>query len=166
MASYGTVTITPDVWTITYLTNPVDLANGLSGIPSLAAGYAVIFDMGRTGNIQVTTMNMLFNLDIVFLNADHNVTEVWRNVAPGQILETEYPAAYFIEMNAGEASGIEVGDTAIVNTTSSDPTDDPITHGASTLSAQWVQFLLLGLAALPAVIGIGKEMVGVIRGKQ
>lgn len=159
MASYGTITYGLNTWTITYLTNPTDLANGLSGVNALSPGYAVLFDMNSSSIITVTTMNMLFNLDIVFTNASGVVTEVWRNIAPGQVFQTEHPAMYFIEMNAGEAVGVEVGDTGVVVVTSTDPTDDPITTTPSTMTAQWFQYVLMGIMALPAVIKVGSALL-------
>ena len=62
MSQSGTLTLGTSTWQITYLNDPVAMAQGLSGVASLNSGYAVLFDMGAEQIIQVTTEDMLFNL--------------------------------------------------------------------------------------------------------
>ncbi len=47
--------------------------------------------------------------DIAFLSEDLVVTEIYRNVQPGYLVHSTVPGRYFIEVNADELEGIEVG---------------------------------------------------------
>ncbi len=94
---------------------PWELTQGLGGLPGLAAGTGMFFDLGYPRVIEVTTVPMLFPLDIAFLSDDFRVTEVYRNVLPGYLVTSASPARFFIEVNAGELDGIDVGDEAAVS---------------------------------------------------
>jgi hypothetical protein len=74
----------------------------------------MFFDTGYEQIIQVTTVPMLFPIDIAFFSESLVVTEVYPNVEPGFIVTPTSPARYFLEVNAGELEGIEVGDNAQV----------------------------------------------------
>jgi uncharacterized membrane protein (UPF0127 family) len=123
MSQNGTLTIGAKTWQITYLNDIISMAQGLSGVTTLAPSSGVLFDLGTPTTIQVTTEQMLFPLDIVFFNfyglagAPSNnigmkVTEIWRNVQPGLVQSVVTPSEYFLEINAGEAADINVGDNA------------------------------------------------------
>jgi len=71
----------------------------------------MLFDLGYERPLQVTTEPMLFPLDIVFIGEDLKVIDVVQDVEPGNILNHDTPARYFLEMNAGEAEGVEPGDS-------------------------------------------------------
>jgi len=72
----------------------------------------MLFDLGYTRQVTVTTRPMLFDLDIVFLDDDLRVSGVFGNVPPDREITTE--CRYFLEVNAGEAAGVELGDQAQV----------------------------------------------------
>ena len=59
---------------------------------------------------------MLFNLDIIFINSTEGVVGVARNAGPSHTPTFDagegLGARYFLEVNAGEAEGIVVGDGA------------------------------------------------------
>jgi len=63
----------------------------------MPAGTGMLFDLGIKQTIQVTTVPMLFNLDIAFFSEEFVVTEVCRNVAPGYLVTSTLPARYFLE---------------------------------------------------------------------
>jgi uncharacterized membrane protein (UPF0127 family) len=97
-----------------------ELTTGLSGIESMPAGTGVLFDLGVDyKTIQIDMTRMLFPLDIIFINSTQGVVGVMRNVQPGETdvrLENEtLPGARcFLEVNAGEAQGIEPGDNIAI----------------------------------------------------
>lgn len=95
-------------------TTPGELTQGLGGLAELAPNTGMFFDTGYEQIIQVTTVPMLFPIDIVFLSESLAVTEVYPNVEPGFIITPTSSARYFLEVNVGELEGIEVGDTAQV----------------------------------------------------
>ena len=82
----------------------------------------MLFDMGQEQAITVTTVPMLFPLDIVFLNNYLMVNGLALNVAPGYIVTTEAdaPARFFLEVNAGEAVAALKGQQASLNVVSSE----------------------------------------------
>ncbi len=110
------VTIGATSWAITLATSSADLLAGLSGIASLDAQTGMLFDMGNDQSAISINMNaMLFSLDIVFVSAAGSVVGVLRNVAPGD--EVAFNAGggagarYFMEVNANEAIGVNIGDS-------------------------------------------------------
>jgi uncharacterized membrane protein (UPF0127 family) len=96
---------------------------GLSGRESLPpqTGMLFVFDDGRASAFWMK--DMLFPLDFVWIGADCTVVDITENVpnpAPDTpdsalpIYESAAPAAYNLEINAGEAAqfGLKVGDEA------------------------------------------------------
>lgn len=111
------VTIRDKQWTVSVASTPTELLAGLSGVASIAEWTGMIFDMGiDQKRMGINMQEMLFPLDIIFIGATTGVRGVMRNVQPGEegvtfIAETTPGARYFLEVNAGEAEGIEVGDS-------------------------------------------------------
>lgn len=115
MPGQTTVTIGDKQWTVSIATTIAELAAGLSGVASMPAGTGILFDLGSDrSSISVNMNQMLFPLDIVFINSITGVVGVLHGVQPGD--ETVFQAGvtigarYFLEVNAGEAEGVEVGD--------------------------------------------------------
>ena len=115
MAGQATVKIGDREWSTDVATHPWELSQGLGGILGLPAGTGMLFDLGWEQTIEVTTMPMLFPLDIAFMSEDLSITELYLNVVPGYIVTSQLPARYFIEVNAGELADIEVGNQAEVS---------------------------------------------------
>lgn len=116
MPGQATVTIGERQWTVSVATTPAELTAGLSGIASIPAGTGILFDMGvDRSSIPVNMSEMLFALDIIFINSSVGVVGVLHDVQPGDEAlfqaDTVAGARYFLEVNAGEAEDIEVGDT-------------------------------------------------------
>ena len=65
--------------------------------------------LGIEQAIEVTTVPMIFPLDIAFLSEDMTITEVYRNIEPGYIVTSQLLVRYFLEVNAGELADIEAG---------------------------------------------------------
>ena len=115
MAGQAVVRIGDKEWLTDMATLPWELEQGLGGLPELPPGTGMLFDMGFEQTIHVTTVPMLFPLDIAFLSEQLTVTEVYHNVEPGYLVTSTQPARYFIEVNAGELEGIEPEDTVSVD---------------------------------------------------
>ncbi len=111
----ATVTIRDTVWQVDVAETASERSQGLSNVPAMSAYTGMLFDMGSEQIISIQTENMLFSLDVLYLNESLVVTEVKENVLPGQSsVLSELPARYFMEVSAGEFSGIGIGDAATV----------------------------------------------------
>lgn len=114
MAGQVNVTIGSHMW-VAYLANEAwELTQGLSNLASMDAGSGMFFDTGYQHLISVQTLQMLFNLDIAFINEDFKVVEIHRNVPNSQEFTATELARYFLEVNAGEMADIDVGDDVVV----------------------------------------------------
>jgi len=114
MAGQAVVTIGNKEWLTDIATFPWELSQGLGGLVELPSNSGMFFDVDFEQIIEVTTIPMLFPLDIAFLSEDMTVTEIYRNVGPGYIVTSQSPARYFLEVNAGELAGIEPGTSVSV----------------------------------------------------
>ena len=114
MSGQAIVTIRDKQWQAGIADTPWELTQGLGGLAELAPNTGMFFDTGYEQIIQVTTVPMLFPIDIVFFSESLAVTEVYPNVEPGFIVTPTSLARYFLEVNASELEGIEVGDIAQV----------------------------------------------------
>ncbi|MDD5500786.1 MAG: DUF192 domain-containing protein [Candidatus Omnitrophica bacterium] len=109
MAGQAIVRIGDREWAVDVAAMPWELSQGLGGLSTLPAGTGMLFDLGWEQTIEVTTVPMLFPLDIAFLSEEMVVTEVYRNVEPGYIVTSQAPARYFLEVNSGELADVEAG---------------------------------------------------------
>ena len=114
MTGQAVVTIRDKQWQVSVASTPQELVNGLGGVEGIPPGTGMLFDTGWEQIIQVTTVPMLFPIDIAFFSQSLAVTEVYRNIEPGFIVTPTVPARYFIEVNAGELESIEAGDVALI----------------------------------------------------
>ena len=114
MPGLSVVKIRENEWQCFVANQPWELAQGLGGCLELAPGAGMLFDCGWEQTIYVTTVPMLFALDIAFLSEELTVTEVYQGVWPGYVVASQSPARYFIEVNAGEMSSIAPGDQAMI----------------------------------------------------
>ena len=114
MAGQAVVKIKDKEWLVSIATAPWELEQGLGGLPELPTGTGMLFDMGVEQTIHVTTVPMLFSIDIAFLSEELMVTEVYHDIEPGYLVTSAQPARHFIEVNAGELEGIAPEDTVSV----------------------------------------------------
>lgn len=113
----GTVTIRGVQWQVSIAETIPELTAGLSNIASIPAYTGMLFDMGSDTTINVTTADMLFNLDIAYISPELVVTGVALDVPPGS---TDVGLGrYFLEVNAGElaAAGVVEGDGVTIQIT-------------------------------------------------
>jgi len=150
MAGQATVKIGDTEWLVDVATQPWELSQGLGGLSGLLAGTGMLFDLGWEQIIEVTTVPMLFPIDIAFISDDLKVTEVYRGVEPGYIVTSQLPARYFLEVNAGEMADIEVGSQAEISL---------LSIGNAAAAPDWtpVMFGFMGFML------IGVFMIGIVR---
>jgi uncharacterized membrane protein (UPF0127 family) len=159
MPGQATVTIKDKQWQVGVANTPWEMAQGLGGLPELAPDTGMLFDLGWEQTVQVTTVPMLFNLDIAFLSEGFVITEIYRSMEPGYVMTSTSPARYFLEVNAGELEGIDSGDLALVELL---PLEElPVT------TTDWVSimislmgFLVMGIIAVSIAQDLVKDMLG------
>jgi uncharacterized membrane protein (UPF0127 family) len=152
MPGQATIAIRDKVWTVNIADTPWELAQGLGGIPELSARTGMLFDLGWEQTVQVTTVPMLFPLDIAFFSDEFVATEVYRNIEPGYMVTSTLPARYFLEVNAGELDGIDAGDRATVE----------VILPAQTAVPDWVSALsgFMGLMVIGIItVSLAKDLV-------
>ena len=156
MLGQGTITIQNTTWQVSIAADPVDLTQGLGGLASIEEGTGELFDLGVSQIIQVTTVPMLFALDIAFLDENLVVTEVYRDIQQGYLVTSQQPARYFLEVNAGELASVNPGDQAAAEVT--------LPPVINTSSAGWLDLvntfvpLLMGMAFLGMLIPLVKSL--------
>ena len=83
---------------------------GLSGRKSLKAGSGMLFIFEQAGRNCMWMRGMLFELDIIWLNANKNIVKIEENVSPRtypKLFCAQLPASYVIELNSGEVKAKE-----------------------------------------------------------
>lgn len=115
----ATVTVDGNVWTVSVASTYSELLAGLSGVASIFAGTGMLFDMGSDQDyISVNMSEMLFSLDILFVNSSGGVVGVLRDVVPGEAVAFSrgngLGARFFMEVNAGELVDVSVGDSVVI----------------------------------------------------
>jgi uncharacterized membrane protein (UPF0127 family) len=151
MLGQGKITIQNTTWQVSLAVDPADLSAGLGNLPGLTAMTGELFDLGQLQIIQVTTVPMLFALDIAFLDENLIVTEVYHDIQPGYLVTSQQPARYFLEVNAGECAEVKIGDQVEVEVTSQPVISTSGTTGWLDLIKSWMP-LLLGIAFLGMMI--------------
>ena len=119
MPGQAIITIRDKQWTCSVANIFAELTTGLSGVPSMPPGTGMLFDLGYDQkHIDIDMSQMLFPLDIIFINSTQGVVGVMNNIEPPlpATLDNEVlpGARFFLEVNAGEAEGIEVGDDVAI----------------------------------------------------
>ncbi|MDP2955178.1 MAG: DUF192 domain-containing protein [Longimicrobiales bacterium] len=114
MPGQAVVTIGSRQWSVALATTLEEITQGLGGVEAIAPGTGMLFDVGQDQVIQVTTVPMLFDLDIVFIHSTQGVVGVARGVQPGLLVTSDGPARFFLEVNAGEAEGVQAGDSVLI----------------------------------------------------
>ena len=110
MSGQAIISINENEWAVSLATTYAELTTGLSGVASLAPGTGMLFILPAKQQVTVDTNQMLFPIDIIFIS-DDTVIDIASNVQPGYLVTEETPCDLFLEVNAGEAAGVEVGDT-------------------------------------------------------
>jgi len=119
MAGQAVVIIRDKQWQVSLATGYLELIQGLSNISQMSSETGMLFDLGYDRIFTVTTKEMLFPIDILRISSAMTVVDVAHDVQPGQLVTSDTPAQYFLEVNAGEANGISQSDRASIQLTSS-----------------------------------------------
>ncbi len=157
MLGQGTITIQNTTWQVSIAADPVDLSAGLGNLSNLTTATGELFDLGVSQTIHVTTVPMLFALDIAFLDENLVVIEVYRDILPGYLVTSQQPARYFLEVNAGELASLNPGDQA-----DAEITLQPVISTSSTTG--WLDIvntfvpLIMGLAFIGMLIPLVKSL--------
>lgn len=109
MAGQAVITIRDRQWQVYLATEPWELVQGLSGVSAISPGTGMLFVLPYETQVTVTTVPLLFPIDIAFIS-NGIVVDIARNVPPGYLISSDVPVCYFLEVNAGELEGIETGD--------------------------------------------------------
>lgn len=157
MSGQATITIGSKTWTVALATTPEELVRGLGGLASIPTGTGMLFDMGQEQSISVTTVPMLFPLDIVFFNSALIVNGIALNVAPGYLVTTEALARYFLELNAGEGKDISKGQQATVQVLATPAQPSMLDQAIPLLGSMFA--LALGLGVMGAALRISARSV-------
>ncbi|GAI78728.1 unnamed protein product, partial [marine sediment metagenome] len=115
MSGQAVISINENEWAVSLATTYTELTTGLSGVESIPAGTGMLFILPARQLVTVDTTNMLFPIDIIFIK-DDAVLDIASNIQPGYLVEEATPCDMFLEVNAGEAAGVEVGDTVTTAT--------------------------------------------------
>jgi len=154
MAGQAVVTIGDKEWYVDVATLPWEMSQGLGGLVELPPAAGMLFDMGFVQTIEVTTVPMLFPIDIAFLSEDLTVTEIYRDIEPGYLVTSQSPARYFLEVNASELDSIESGASVSVEYL----VVEEMTPAASELVSSIVPFI--GFLAVGAITTLAmRDMV-------
>jgi uncharacterized protein len=94
---------------------------GLSNTPYLPNGVVKLFAFGIEGQHSIWMQDMLYPLDILWVEKSGEIVHIEENVKPESYpnsYSSPTPAWYVIEANAGfvASSSIKIGDEVIVNT--------------------------------------------------
>jgi len=110
----GTVTIGDKRWSVSIADWPWELTQGLGNLTSIRPMTGMLFNLGISQTVTVTTEPMLFSLDIAFIKPNYTILEIKRDVAPGNIIKSSDFALFTLEVNAGELADISAGNSAIL----------------------------------------------------
>jgi len=110
MSGQAVISINESQWNVWVANTTTELTTGLSGEESIPAGTGMLFVLPAKQQVTVDTTNMLFPIDIIFIS-ESLVIDVASNIQPGYLVTEETPCDMFLEVNAGEAAGVEAGDT-------------------------------------------------------
>ncbi len=98
---------------------PASRAQGLSGRPSLAEDEGMLFVFDHSGKYGFWMKDMLFPIDMIWINEDQVVVHIERNATPSSYFVTNPPqtyvntpdAKYVLEINSGasEKYGVYLG---------------------------------------------------------
>ena len=152
MSGQATIAIGSNIWVAQVATTSAELSAGLSGVASIPANTGVLFDMGAEyGTIWIDMTDMLFSLDIIFMDSNGVVVDIMRDVTPPT--DTAFApgggigARYFIEVNAGEAVNVSIGDIAVIEITGGvdDVGDTPSTLDINALLQPLIVVMMVGM---------------------
>lgn len=110
-----TVTIGDKIYSAELAETDQQRQRGLSGRDGIAADEAMLFVFDSDAQHSIWMKGMKFSIDIIWLDEGRKVIHIEHNVKPDaepyRSYRPESPARYVIELQAGQASKVSVGDT-------------------------------------------------------
>ena len=106
----GIVAIKDKQWYVDIATTYQEVTQGLGGVASIPEDTGMLFDLGYSQSVNITTYPMLFPIDIAFISNEFVITQIERNVPPGELIYPDSQVRLWLEVNANELEDIEVGD--------------------------------------------------------
>lgn len=107
-------------WDCLVAQTSAEQTQGLSNTSTLSNGTAMVFPFGSLGShvinnvVLINMIEMNYPLDILFLDANGVIKNISRNVPIGSNFSAvaDPTVVTFVEMNAGESTGLSVNDVA------------------------------------------------------
>jgi uncharacterized membrane protein (UPF0127 family) len=137
------ITVRDKQWSVGIASTPQELAQGLGGITGILPDTGMLFDTGWEQYITVTTEDMLFPIDVVFLSQSLVVVDLVQRFIPRHRITSVQPARFFLEVNAGEMDSIELGDLVSIDILSFQ--DAPVAPDWMSILLPFVAFALVGV---------------------
>ncbi len=111
LTSFGTTTILLNLAVTNF-----EKERGLGGNFFLSNSNGMLFVYDRVGYPAIWMKNMIFPIDIIWLNSDFRIVDVEKNISPityPTAFRPDLPAQYVLEVNAGffDLHNIQIGDT-------------------------------------------------------
>jgi len=156
MSGQAIVSIRDKQWQAYLATTYAELTTGLRGLPSIPPGTGMLFVLPQDQVVTVTTQGLNFLIDIIFVSSQPQVVDVVREVPPDMLVTEGTLVRYFLEVNAGEAEGVESGA----------PVSISVIQGAET--TEWISPVVsfAGVVMVGALmVKMGKTMADVMLGK-
>ena len=101
--------------TVAIADEPHEQSRGLGGWPGLKDDEGMLFIFRKPARYQIWMKDMLFAIDILWINEQRRVTDIEENVSPNtypKLMRPQQPAKFVLEVKAGTVSrkGLRVGD--------------------------------------------------------
>lgn len=116
-AKYSKVIIGDNFWQLEIADSPALRTRGLSYRNSLAQDKAMLFIFEKPDFYGFWMFGMKFPIDIIFIDENLKITDIYREVNPSTYPENFKPskkALYVLEVNSGQSSQLKVGDNVIL----------------------------------------------------
>lgn len=108
------ISIRNQFWQVYVAITFEEITQGLANTNYIPVRTGMLFVLPTTQQITVSTQYMFFPIDIIFIDENMQIKEVIKGVPAGANIRSSYPVKYFLEVNAGEAGAIAVGDIVTV----------------------------------------------------
>jgi uncharacterized membrane protein (UPF0127 family) len=110
LTRFGTTTLMIDLAVTNF-----EKEKGLGGSFFLSDNNGLLFVYDRDGYPAIWMKNMIFPIDIAWLNTDFRIVDIEKNVSPSSYptaFRPDLPSRYVLEVNAGyfDLHGIDIGD--------------------------------------------------------
>lgn len=106
----GIVQAGSNQWSVNVAQTTQEITTGLSQYAFMPTGTGMLFDLGGAKTVTVNMAGMQFPISVLFLDTNLVVIGVVPIFAPDETPITMNACRMFLEVNAGDASSVSVGD--------------------------------------------------------